>query len=172
MWINANPELSGGGEGGTPSAVYWKDIQDKPTEFKPEQHTHIIADITELPEIIEELKDKYFGLQEQSKLVISDLSKKVDKVEVKGRSTNDYTTAEKDSVATIPELQKSVDKNTKGMTLAVKYKEETNEIEEVTKAATNTPLEEVAVRNSVIVKNLNEVPEDMLHEGLIAIVLD
>lgn len=115
---------------------------------------------------------KIDNLEEELGKATEGLDKKVDKVEGKGLSTNDYTTAEKDTVATIPELQKSVDKNTKGMTLAVKYKEETNEIEEVTKAATNTPLEEVAVRNSVIVKNLNEVPEDMLHEGLIAIVLD
>lgn len=98
MWINANPELSGGGEGGTPSVVRWRDIQDKPTEFKPEKHTHIIADITELPEIIEELKDKDFGLQEQIKLVISDLSKKVDTEEGKGLSTNDFTDSYKQKV--------------------------------------------------------------------------
>lgn len=98
MWINANPELSGGGEGGTPSVVHWKDIQEKPTEFKPEEHTHVIADITELPEIIEELKDKDFGLQEQIKLVISDLSKKVDKEEGKGLTTNDFTDSYKQKV--------------------------------------------------------------------------
>jgi len=98
MWINANPELSGGGEGGSPSVVRWRDIQDKPTEFKPEKHTHIIADITELPEIIEELKDKDFGLQEQIKLVISDLSKKVNTEEGKGLSTNDFTDSYKQKV--------------------------------------------------------------------------
>lgn len=66
-----------------------------------------VADLVETtPEILETLNELSAALEDNSNFAITiteELSKKVDKVEGKGLSTNDYTTLEKDKLATISE---------------------------------------------------------------------
>lgn len=48
--VNENGVVSATG-GGTADAVDWSNVQDKPTAFPPEEHTHKIADITDAPAV-------------------------------------------------------------------------------------------------------------------------
>lgn len=86
--------------GGTADSVDWSNIQNKPSSFKPSAHTHTKSDITDFPEIPTKTSD----LTNDSNFVNtttlnSELSDKVDKVDGKGLSTNDYTTTEKTKLA-------------------------------------------------------------------------
>lgn len=93
IWVNPQGSLGtgGGGEGGTPSSVHWSEIRDKPTEFKPEKHTHVIADIESLPEEIDGLKNLLAEHGEKITLIFEQSKNFVQKEEGKGLSSNDFT---------------------------------------------------------------------------------
>lgn len=74
-------------EGGL-AEVEWAEVKNKPTEFKPSAHRHSTSDVDGLNADLNDLDNR---LENQEQL----LATKVDKVQGKGLSTNDYTDAEK-----------------------------------------------------------------------------
>lgn len=48
---------SGGGGGGSSGSTDWSDITNKPTTFTPSAHNHVVADITNFPEIPTDTSD-------------------------------------------------------------------------------------------------------------------
>lgn len=85
-WLVTGGE--GGGSGGTGGTVSWGDIENKPSEFKPRVHTHKLAEVENLDTELDSIR------------ALAD--KKVDKVQGKGLSQEDFTTALKTKLETIP----------------------------------------------------------------------
>jgi len=84
-WLVTGGEGGGGGTGGT---VSWGDIENKPSEFKPRTHTHKLADVENLDTELDSIR------------ALAD--KKVDKVQGKGLSQEDFTTTLKTKLESIP----------------------------------------------------------------------
>lgn len=101
LWIHPQGRMTtNGGEGGgtTPSYITWNDIKNKPSEFKPEKHTHIITDVENLRETLDFLEVAIDKNNEKLVQVEKDVSNKVDIEEGKGLSTNDFTDELKDKL--------------------------------------------------------------------------
>ena len=114
LWGNPQGGHSSGGEGGggTPSVVKWSDIRNKPEEFTPSQHTHVITEIKDLPETIEGLNKALENNAGRINVLVAEttdmkelLDMKVDKEEGKGLSTNDLTDEILDIIHDLQEQQ-------------------------------------------------------------------
>lgn len=102
-WINPQGNTGGEGGGGTPSSITWDDIRNKPSDFNPKKHTHVITEIENLEETINFLEsaveDTDTALQDITILV----NNKVDKVDGKELSSNDFTDELKEKLENISE---------------------------------------------------------------------
>lgn len=115
-WINPQGQLNGGNGGGeTPKEVNWSDIKGKPKEFTPKEHTHSINEVDELDASLKLIEETLADADNSIKLLQDN---KVDKVNGKQLSTNDYTNEEKEMLNDLAEttvkmvnLQTPVDGN-------------------------------------------------------------
>src|SRR5690606_10863344 len=79
------------------SDLTWDNINSKPVEFPSEPHTHEISDVNGLMSVLDSKQPS--GDYATKTELHGDLSGKVDKVEGKGLSPEEFTTAEKDKLA-------------------------------------------------------------------------